>query len=64
MALQMMATGAAISNELALVGTFARDIGQRLGATIAGRVPGIFDPYRPELPEKHGLAACKKHSRS
>jgi hypothetical protein len=63
----MMATGAAISTELALVGTFAREIGQRLGAAIAERAPGIFHPYRPELHymcgpgpkwrEKQGLAA-------
>jgi hypothetical protein len=32
MALQMMATGAAISSELALIGTSAREIWQRLGA--------------------------------
>jgi len=73
MALQMMAPGTAISSELALISTFAREIGQRLGAAIAERAPGIFDPYRPELHymrgpgpkwrEKHGLAACKKHSR-
>jgi hypothetical protein len=72
MALQIMATGAAISHELALVGSFAREIRQRLGAVIAVRAPGIFDPYRPELHymrgpgpkwrEKHGLAARKKHS--
>jgi hypothetical protein len=73
MALQMMATGAAISNELSLIGTFAREVGHRLGAAIAERAPGIFDPYHPELHymrgpgpkwrEKHGLAARKKHSR-
>jgi hypothetical protein len=65
MALQMI-TGAAISTELATIGTFAREIGQRLRATIAERAPGIFDSYRPELHymrgpgpkwrEKHGLA--------
>jgi hypothetical protein len=49
MALQMMATGAAISTELALIGTFAREMGQRLGAAITERAPGIFDPYHPEL---------------
>jgi hypothetical protein len=69
----MMATGAAISTELALIGTFAREMGQRLGDAITERAPGIFDPYRPELHymrgpgpkwrEKHGLAARKKHSR-
>jgi len=73
MALQIMATGAAISTELALIGTFAREIGQRLGAAIAERTPGVFDSYRPELHymrgrgpkwrEKHGLSARKKHSR-
>ena len=74
MALQMMATGAAISTELALVGIFAREIGQRLGAAIAERAPGVFDSYRPELHymrgpgpkwrEKHGLGARKKHRRT
>jgi hypothetical protein len=74
MALQMMAPGAAISAELALIGTFARAIGQRLGAALAERAPGVFDPYHPELHymrgpgpkwrEKHGLAARKKRSRS
>jgi hypothetical protein len=69
----MIATGAAISTELALVGTFAREIGQRLGAAIAERAPGVFDSYRPELHymrgpgpkwrEKHGLTARKKRSR-
>jgi hypothetical protein len=49
MALQMMAPGAAISTELALIGTFAREVGQRLGAALAERAPGTFDPYRPEL---------------
>jgi hypothetical protein len=73
MALQMMAPGTAISSELALISTFAREIGQRLGAAIAERAPGIFDPYRPELHymrgpgpkwrEKHGLTVRKKHSR-
>jgi hypothetical protein len=74
MALQMMAPGAAISAELALIGTFARGIGQRLGAALAEKAPGVFDPYHPELHymrgpgpkwrEKHGLAARKKHSRT
>jgi hypothetical protein len=74
MALQMMPPGAAISAELALIGTFAREIGQRLGAALAERAPGVFDPYHPELhymrgpgPKwraKHGLAARKKHSRT
>jgi hypothetical protein len=45
----MMAPGAAISSELALIGTFAREVGQRLGAALAERAPGVFDPYRPEL---------------
>jgi hypothetical protein len=49
MALQTMALGAAISTELALIGTFAREVGQRLGAALAERAPGTFDPYRPEL---------------
>ncbi len=64
MALHMMATGATISHD---IGTFAREIGQRLGAVIAERAPGIFNPYRPELhymrgpgpkwhEKKHGLA--------
>jgi hypothetical protein len=69
----MMATGAAISHELVLIGTFAREMGQRLGAAVAERAPGVFDSYRPELHymrgpgpkwrEKHGLTARKKHSR-
>jgi hypothetical protein len=73
MALHMMAPGATISNELALIGTFAREIRQRLGAAIAERAPGVFDSYHPELHymrgpgpkwrEKHGLAPRKKHSR-
>jgi hypothetical protein len=72
MALHMIATGAAISDELALIGTFAREIRQPLGAVIAERPPGIFDPYRPELHymrgpgpkwrEKHDLADRKKHA--
>jgi hypothetical protein len=72
MALHMIATGAAISDELALFGSFAREIRQRLGAVIAVRAPGIFDPYRPELHymrgpgpkwrEKHGLTVRKNHS--
>jgi hypothetical protein len=69
MALQMMAPGAAISTELALIGTFAREVGQRLGAALAERAPGTFDPYRPELRgpgpkwrEKHGPAPRKKRS--
>ena len=49
MALQMMASPTAISNELAHISTFAREIGQRLGAAIAVRAPGVFDSYRPEL---------------
>jgi hypothetical protein len=49
MALQMMATGAAISTDLALVGTFAREMGHRLGAALAERAPAVFDSYRPEL---------------
>jgi len=73
MALQMIASGTAIaiSSELAHISTFAREIGQRLGAAIAVRAPGVFDSYRPELHymrgpgpkwrEKHGLAARKKH---
>jgi hypothetical protein len=74
MALHMMAPGAAISAELALIGTFAREVRQRLGAALAERAPGVFDPYRPELHymrgpgpkwrEKRGLAASKKHSRT
>ena len=74
MALQMMAPGAAISAELALIGTVAREMGHRLCAALAERAPGVFDPYRPELHymrgpgpkwrEKHGLAARKRHSRS
>ena len=44
-----LATGAAISNEFALVAAFAREVGQRLAAAIAERAPGIFDSYRPEL---------------
>jgi len=73
MAHEIMATGAAISTELALIGTFAREIGQRLGAAIAERAQELFDPYRPELHymrgpgpkwrKKHGLAARKRHSR-
>jgi hypothetical protein len=71
MALQMMAPGTAISSELAPISTFARAMGQRLGAVIQERAPGVFDSYRPELHymrgpgpkwrEKHGLAARKKH---
>ena len=71
MALQIMASGAAISAELVLIGTFAREMGQRLGAALAERAPGVFDPYHPELHymrgpgpkwrEKHGLTARKKH---
>jgi hypothetical protein len=49
MALQMIASGTAISSELAHISTFAREVGQRLGAAIAVRVPGVFDSYRPEL---------------
>jgi hypothetical protein len=74
MALHMMATGAAISTELALIGTFAREIGHRLGAALAERAPAVFDPYHPELHymrgpgpkwrEKHGLAARKNHTRT
>ena len=44
-----LATGAAISNEFALVAAFAREVGQHLAAAIAERAPGIFDSYRPEL---------------
>jgi hypothetical protein len=72
MALQTMASGTTVSSELALISTFAREVGQRLGAAIAERAPGVFDSYRPELHymrgpgpkwrEKHGLAARKKHS--
>jgi hypothetical protein len=68
----MMATGATISHELALIGTFAREMGQRLGTAVAERAPGVFDSYHPELHymrgpgpkwrEKHGLAARKKHA--
>ena len=36
-----LATGAAISNEFALVTAFAREVGQRLAAAIAERAPGI-----------------------
>ena len=67
-----LATGAAISNEFALVAAFAREVGQRLAAAIAERAPGIFDSYRPELhymrgpgPKwraKQGLAPRKTHS--
>jgi hypothetical protein len=73
MALQMIATGAAISTEFALISTFARAMGRRLGASIAEMAPGVFDSYRPELHymrgpgpkwrEKHGLVTRKKHSR-
>jgi hypothetical protein len=73
MALQMMASPTAISNELAHISTFAREIGQRLGAAIAVRAPGVFDSYRPELHymrgpgpkwrEKHGLAPRRQSSR-
>jgi hypothetical protein len=49
MALQIMATGAAISTEWELIGAFARGMGQRLGAAIAQSVQDVFDPYRPEL---------------
>jgi hypothetical protein len=73
MPVHMMAAGAAVSNELVLFGSFTRQIGQRLGAAIAGRMPGVFDSYRPELHymrgpgpkwrEKHGLTDRKKHSR-
>jgi hypothetical protein len=49
MALQMMTSGTVISSELALMSTFAREMGQRLGTAIAVRAPGIFDSYRPEL---------------
>jgi hypothetical protein len=73
MPVHMMAAGAAVSNELALFGSFTRQIGQRLGAAIAEMVPGVFDSYRPELHymrgpdpkwrEKHGLTVRKKHSR-
>jgi len=73
MALQIMATGAAISSEWALIGAFAREIGQRLGAAIAQSAQDVFDPYRSELHymrgpgpkwrKTHGLAARKRHSR-
>jgi hypothetical protein len=73
MALQIMATGAAISTEWELIGAFARGMGQRLGAAIAQSVQDVFDPYRPELHymrgpgpkwrKKHGLATRKRHSR-
>jgi hypothetical protein len=49
MALQMMATGAAISNELVIIGTFAREMGHRLGAVIAQKAPSCTtcaDPAR------------------
>jgi hypothetical protein len=69
MAIHMMATGAAVSHEFALVAAFAREIGQRFGAAIAERAPGLFDSYRPELHymrgpgpkwrEKQGLAPAK-----
>jgi hypothetical protein len=49
MALQMIASGTAISSELAAISTFAREMGQRLGTAIAVRAPGVFDSYRPEL---------------
>jgi hypothetical protein len=71
MALHMIAPGAAISTELALVGTFAREVGQRLGAAIAERAPGVFDSYHPELHymrgpgpkwrEKHAPAPSSAH---
>jgi hypothetical protein len=73
MHLHVMATGAALSDELALVGTLAHEVARRIRAQIAERAPGVFDSYRPELHymrgpgpkwrEKHGLAARKKHSR-
>jgi hypothetical protein len=72
MALQIMAPGTGIATELGLVGTLAREMGHRLGAALAERAPGIFDPYRPELHymrgpgpkwrEKHDLAAREKHA--
>jgi hypothetical protein len=65
----IMATSAAVSNEFALIAAFAREMGQRFGAAIAERAPGIFGSYRPELHymrgpgpkwrEKQGLARAK-----
>ena len=65
----MMGTGAAASHEFALVATFAREVGQRLGAAMAEIAPGVFDSYCPELhymrgpgPKwhaKHALAPAK-----
>jgi hypothetical protein len=59
---------------LGLISTFAREMGHRLGAALAERAPGIFDPYCPELHymrgpgpkwrEKHDLATRKKHRHS
>jgi hypothetical protein len=72
MPLHMMSTSAALPNELASIGTLAREMGRRIRAQIAERVPGVFDSYRPELhymrgpgPKwrgRHGLATRKKHS--
>ena len=69
----LMATGAAISTELTLIGALARATGQRLGAAISERAQDVFNPYRPELHymrgpgpkwrKKHGLSARKRHSR-
>jgi hypothetical protein len=70
MAFQMMAPGTAVASELALISTFARAMGQRLGAAIAEMAPGVFDSYSPELHymrgpgpkwrEKYGLATRRK----
>ena len=54
--LQMMGTGAAASHEFALVATFAREVGQRLGAAMAEIAPGVFDSYCPELHYMRGPA--------
>src|SRR5262249_11568044 len=72
MPLHMTATGAALSNELALFGSFAREVRQRIGAVFAARAPGVFDSYRPELHymrgpgpkwrQTHGFADCTTRS--
>jgi hypothetical protein len=46
MGLQIIAP---VSTELAQIGTFAHEMGHRLGAVIQEMAPGIFDPYHPEL---------------
>jgi hypothetical protein len=67
MALQNAATGTSVRAELALVGTAAHAMAQRLFAAITRRVQDVFDSYRPELHymrgpgprwrEKHGMTA-------